>query len=421
MYIKQLTNSEFSEFTKTYPLKSIYQTKAYALVMNQQGFDSLFLGMFDNEKIVAASLILVRKENGFKYAYAPRGFLINYNDLELLNNFTNEIKKYLGSKGIIAVKLNPLIVKNILDFNNQNMIANKDYNKIYGYLKQLGYYHFGYNNFFEALKPRFDAVLRIDKQANVLFKNVRKGFKTKIRNAINCGIKIYKGNIDTIEYLYEQAKHKYPRDLNYFKDCYNYFSKDNLIDYYYTKLDTAVYLKHTQEQFIKYEQESQKLNNRIMNKPGKNNKKQINKKINIDKYLEKYRKQLIEATEMLKEYPNGIVTSTILIVREQNEITILLDAHEPKYQRFNSKHLLIWQLIQKYSKDGYKIFNMGGISNALVDTKYFTGLNEFKLSFGSVAYEYLGDLELITNKRGYNMYRSCVPIKNLIKSKLIRQ
>ena len=93
---------------------------------------------------------------------------------------------------------------------------------------------------------------------------------------------------------------------------------------------------------------------------------------------------------MLKEYPNGIVTSTILIVREQNEITILLDAHEPKYQRFNS-------------------------------TKYFTGLNEFKLSFGSVAYEYLGDLELITNKRGYNMYRSCVPIKNLIKSKLIRQ
>ena len=32
MYIKQLTNSEFSEFTKTYPLKSIYQTKAYALV-----------------------------------------------------------------------------------------------------------------------------------------------------------------------------------------------------------------------------------------------------------------------------------------------------------------------------------------------------------------------------------------------------
>ena len=61
------------------------------------------------------------------------------------------------------------------------------------------------------------------------------------------------------------------------------------------------------------------------------------------------------------------------------------------------------------------------ISNALVDTKYFTGLNEFKLSFGSVAYEYLGDLELITNKRGYNMYRSCVPIKNLIKSKLIRQ
>lgn len=418
MYIKQLKNNEFSEFTKTYPLKSIYQTKEYALIMNQQGFDSLFLGMFDNKKIVAASLILIRKENGFKYAYAPRGFLINYNDLELLNNFTNEIKKYLGSKGVIAIKLNPLVIKNVLDFNNQNMIPNKEYNKIYGYLKQLGYYHFGYNNFFEALKPRFDSVLRIDKPVNVLFKNVKKSFKTKIRSAINCGIKIYKGNIDDLDYLYNQAKNKYPRNLDYFKDCFNYFSKDNLIDYYYTKLDTVIYLKHTQEQFIKYEQESQKLNEKIMNKT--NNKKLIDKKINIDKYLEKYRKQLIEATELLKENPNGIVTSTILIVKNQDEVTILLDAHDPKYQRFNSKHLLIWQLIQKYSKEGFKTFNLGGISNALVDTKYFTGLNEFKLSFGSVAYEYLGDLELITNKRGYNMYRSCVPIKNLIKSKLIK-
>ena len=73
-----------------------------------------------------------------------------------------------------------------------------------------------------------------------------------------------------------------------------------------------------------------------------------------------------------------------------------------------------------YSENGFDRFNLGGLSNVIIDTKKYTGLNEFKLSFGSLVYEYIGDLELITNKRGYNMYRNYVPLKNLIKSKLTK-
>ena len=35
----------------------------------------------------------------FKYALAPRGFLIDYNDEKLLTTFTKLIKKFLGKKG----------------------------------------------------------------------------------------------------------------------------------------------------------------------------------------------------------------------------------------------------------------------------------------------------------------------------------
>ena len=34
--------------------------------------------------------------------------------------------------------------------------------------------------------------------------------------------------------------------------------------------------------------------------------------------------------------------------------------------------------------------------------------------------EYAGDFELVTNRRNYNLYRNYVPLKKLIKSKLIK-
>ena len=81
---------------------------------------------------------------------------------------------------------------------------------------------------------------------------------------------------------------------------------------------------------------------------------------------------------------------------------------------------MIWQIIDIYKKLGYTKFNLGGMSNITIDDKKYTGLDEFKLGFGSYMYEYAGDFELVTHKRNYNLYRNYVPLKNLIKSKLIK-
>ena len=191
-----------------------------------------------------------------------------------------------------------------------------------------------------------------------------------------------------------------------------------MVDLYYTKLDTKVYLSHIQNKLEYYEQQSNKLNNLIIKNPTKNNKKTINKKINIDKYLNKYQNELIKATNYLRNYPEGIITSCILVVKQNDQVTVLLDGFDKTYKFLNSKHLLIWQLIDIYSKLGYKVLNLGGLSNNIVDHEKYVGLNEFKLNFGAKMYEYAGDFELITNKRNYNLYRNYVPLKNLIKSKL---
>lgn len=416
MEFRELTNEEFINFSNNFNLKSIYQTPEYGYIMDKQGYNHILVGLLENNKIIAASLILIRKEDGFKYAYAPKGFLLNYEDYNLINTFSYHLKKYLSKKQIMGIKINPLIIKNI--YSNKTSYENPKYEYLYNRLILNKYYHLGYNNFFESLNPRFEAILDLNKPIDELFRNLKKEFKTKIRTCYKNGIRIYKGNSNDIAALEEFTNKKYDYNSTYFKDCYNYFSKRNMVDLYFAKIDTQQYLQNIQDKYNNYQNKSDKLNEEIMLKHHNNPTNLIKKKLNVEKYLNQYENDLVYATNLLKNYPNGIITAAILTVKQNDEVTILIDSYDKRFKKLNSKHLLIWQLIEIYKKEGFKKFNLGGLANITTPNNKYSGLNEFKTSFNANVYEYAGDFELITNYRNYELYRNFVPFRALIKGKL---
>jgi len=419
MQFRELTNQEFINFSNNFELQSIYQTPEYGMIMNKQGYESIILGLLEDNKIIAASLILIIKQNSFKYAYAPKGYLLDYKNNEILKEFSNHIKKYLSKKGIMGIKINPLIIKNIYK-QNKEQINNISYDYIYNQMYLTNYYHLGYNNFFESLKPRFEAVIDLNKPINTLFNNIKKEYRTKIRTCYKNGIRVYKGNINDIKNLEHFTIKKYDYNESYFKDCYEYFSKRNMVDLYYTKLDTKQYLQSIQNKFNDYEYKSNILNNEIMEKYYYNPDKLVQRKLNVDKYLNQYQNDLMFATNILKNNPNGIITSAVLVIKQNKEVTILIDSYDKRFKRLNSKHLLIWQLIEIYKKLGYTKFNLGGLSNIITKNNKYSGLNEFKTGFGADVYEFAGDFELITNRRNYELYRNFIPIKKHMKDKLAK-
>ena len=405
MHIRELSNEEFNLFIEKFNDKSIYQTPEYAFAMNKQNFDSFLLGMADEDNnIVAASLILVEKTYNFKYAYAPRGFLIDYNNLNLLKTFTFLIKKYLGKLDIIAIKINPIIYK---DINSK-----QSFDEILKRFRRLDYYHLGFNNSFEALKPRFEAIIDLNKNTNDLFNELPKSLKTKIRSSENNGIIIHKGNKSNLNYLYLQTKRKYPRDLGYFEDIYDFFNKKKSAEFYYAKIDTAKYLNKVRQEYQECLNLNDKINNELLNIK---NDKIITKKMNIDKNLNDLKNELIYATKLNQNFKDGIVIASVLIVKHGNIATLLIDGYDTNYKKFNGKHLLIWKLIEKFSKEGIKYFNLGGINNPNNPQDRYKGLTDFKLSFNARVIEYIGDLELITNKPLYFIYRNSSPIRKILK------
>ena len=416
MYLKELTNQEFNTFTDTFMYSSIYQTSEYGFIMNTQKYNSLFLGLIDdNNKICAASLILIEKNSMFKYAYAPKGFLIDYSNKYLVEEFTNLIKEYLNKNKIMAIKINPMIVKSSYDYNKNIVNNNPNFDNNLNFLKSLGYYHLGFNNLFESFKPRFEAILDLDKPVNTLYKNINKNFRNKIKSADNNGVRIIKANENELDFLYEQVKKKYPRDKKYFEDVFYFFKKRNMIDYYYAKLDTNAYLIDVQKRYQSQVNICNDINNKLFQNIGKDNSKIIDSKIQEENKLNELKNELVYATNLLKNKPDGIILSTVLITKYRDEVYLFMDGYNKEYKKFNAKHLMTYKLIEKYSKDKYKKFNLGGMTNPSINNERYNGLNEFKLSFNARCIEYIGDLELICNNTLYTLYRNSKPLIFILK------
>ncbi len=417
MYIKELSNTEFNLFTDKFKDSSIYQTSEYGFIMNTQNYSSMFLGLIDDNKILAASLILIEKNQMFKYAYAPKGFLIDYSNKPLVEEFTNQIKKFLNKKKIIAIKINPMIIKSSYDYRTNIMHNNPNFDEQMEFLKSLGYYHLGFNNLFESFKPRFDAIINLNEPITTLFGRMNKNFKNKVKGADKNGIRIIKGLDNEINYLYDEVKSKYPRDKEYFENVLYFFKKRNMIDYYYAKLDTNEYLINVQRKYQKQLEICNKINAKLFKNAGKSNTKIINNKIYQENKLNEIKNELIYATNLLKNKPDGVVLASMLITKYKDEVYIYMDGFDKQYKRFNAKHLMTWKLIEKYSKEKYKRFNLGGMTNPNINNEKYNGLNEFKLSFNARCVEYIGDLELITNMPLYNLYRNSKPIRYILKKR----
>lgn len=406
MIVRELTEEEFKNFTKNYILTSPYQTTNYARAKQQDKYEYFYLGILENDNLVGATLILIKKDKGFKYAVIPRGPFLDFNNFELVKAFTQGLKDFLKKLNVIAVKINPLIERSFYDIKTLVQTDNTNYQNMKNILLQNGYYHLGYNNYFESIRPRYEAILDMNDSLSNIFYNFNKETKTKIRSSINKGVEIVKGNAKDLETFYRLIKNKYPKNLEYIDNLYHSFKDEEMIDLYYAKLNIHKYLIYAQNNYNKYSNIANNYNEIITKDSHSASPNIINKKIKNDKLLEIANKHLKTANSYAATYKEDVIIASILLVKQQDTISILLDATDNKFKSFNAKHLLIWSLISKYQNLGFKKFNLGGCANPELENNKYAGLNQFKTNFNAKIYEYSGDYELIINKAMYFMYKN---------------
>ncbi len=412
MKIITLDEISFDKFASTHKYRNYYQTSAYAKTIKNHGYDIHYIGIIDDlGNLIGASLLLYKEIfMNYKIAYAPRGFLFDYTNVNNLKELASRLKKLLSKQGFISVTIDPYLPVNIRDKDGKIMNINNEANIALENLKASGFNYLGPNLFFESKKPRFEAIVTLDNDIKDIYQSFEKRVRHKIKKAIRSGVEIYKGSKEELELFYELIKKKYNKPLSYYIDLYNNF--ENNIDLYFAKLNTETFVITSRLQYEREIEINNDLANKIQTTNNANSKKKlINEKMESDKLVNTYKKNLVWATNLLKDNPKGLIIGTSLNLTYDNVCYLIIEGFNQSFKTLNPNYLIKWKMINDYKNKNIKYINLNAVSGEFTKINKYSGLNEMKLGFNSLVTEYIGEFELIISALPYNLY------KNLNKEK----
>ncbi len=399
MSIRELTIDEFNAFVRNSPLGTHYQTFNYALLMGENGYEYELVGMFNEyNQLKAASLILFKNlKMHYKYGYAPKGFILDYFNQEIVSEFATLLKSYYKKKKVVFIKINPEIAISEIDKESGLKTYNWNYN-ILEIMEKAGFKKLKDNLYFESVLPRFSAVVSLK---NYSMNSVSKNTRNKIRRAHHKGLHIELAEKSGIDILQKFIKNKRTINEYYYKDYYNVFKKDDMIDLFLVSIDSEEFLMNSREL---YEKELE-INNRLVSLLNReNNKRNLNKKMDSDRKILNYKQDIKFATE-LNTKKDKVYIAGALVIKYQNRVQILMSGYDKKYKRFEANYYLHDEILKYYQKN-YDYAELNGLTGDFSKENPYLGLNEFKIGFNPRIYEYIGEFDLPLNEKKYMKMRS---------------
>ena len=158
-----LKEDVYENFVKQHPKSHFLQSYAWGeFAKVKKHLTPYYLGLIDDNKNILGTALLLQKHlpMNYCYFYCPRGYVINYEDENLVTEMTKKIVQFAKSKKAIFIKIDPDLIYKDYNYLEEEQTLPYDTNKIFELLKKLGYKHQGFTKNFETMQPRY--TFRID-------------------------------------------------------------------------------------------------------------------------------------------------------------------------------------------------------------------------------------------------------------------
>lgn len=415
MELVNLNSSEYKKFYDNYQDASFMQSIELSNLKKEYGNVIHFVGVKENKKIVAASMILECKTHfGQKVFYAPRGLMLDYHNKELLSFFTKELKKYIKKHGGFMLTIDPAIIYRTRNSDGDIIPENGSDDETINNLLELGYKHHGFNLYLDASQARWCYRMALDEDYELKKSKFSKSTRKNIESCIKKGLMVREGTIEDLDTMTEifdltsKRKDFFSRSLSYYQKMYK--NMHDLMTIYIAYLDPDTYLIHS----INLLEEEKKNNEIIQDKMKKDlvGNKLKNQLETSNKLIEKYTNEVEKAKKFKEDNPNGKDIGCLLSIRSGIEYLTLSSGVLEEYKSFTPKYLMYEHHIKEAYKEGFKYCNFYGITGDFnKDGKYY-GIYEFKKGFNGNVIEYIGEFDLKVSWF-YNVYRILKKIKGM--------
>jgi len=397
----ELEEKEFRSFIKDRDDLSFLQTPEVGKLRKMYGSDVHFIGVKEADKIVAASMITVTSTfRGKKTFYAPRGYLMDFSDLELLKYFTLEFAKYAKERNGLMLKIDPNITYQMRDTNGDVYPDAKPNDKVINDLKALGYKHYGFNTDIVYTQSRWNYIVKLDVPYEELVNRFSKSTRKNIESSYDKGLCVRvakKEELKDIEdILVKTAERKKfsSRDLKYYENMYDCLG--DLLRVYIAYIDKDKYLECSKRRLDEAKAKLEEVNKK-MEKDMVGNKLLKQKEI-AEAQIEKQTKEYEEAKEFAKTIKDKKDIAVLISVKSGNEYLTLYSGYLVEYARFTPKYAMY----NEHIKDAYKFkipyLDFYGISGVFDPKDKNYGIFEQKKGFGGEVQELIGEFTYPVSK-----------------------
>ena len=393
-----IPKKEYDAFVEKSQYVSFLQEAAWASVKNN--WESIRCGLYSKNKLLAVCLVLVKKlPLGLCLFYVPRGYVIDYLDQELLQQFTLGLKDFAKQRHAYAIKIDPNFCvaetsSLVLDHKDEAIphTYSVSFDKKHQLLLELGYRHQGYKKkIVDYMQPRFQMVIPLI-QADGERKNidqVRSSFKKRIRS--------YLGDYHNKRGVFYEYTNRV-EDLDQFMELVHITEERQNIrlrnrDYFARILenyDAAIFF-------------------------GK-----------LD--LEKYRQFLIETNgseedlrtveQLMDEGRKTMTLSTALVIfpscQSGRMSEYLYAANHLLFPKLQVSIGLVYEICRVSIEKNCDYCNLGGVEGTLDDH-----LTTFKSRFNSIILEYAGEYDYVVRKFWYYPITVLLPLAKRIYRKIV--
>lgn len=416
-FIENVSKEKYEKFVKSHKKSHFLQSYSWGeFAKKEKNLIPNYVGLEDEKgNLVATALLLEKKlPLGMCYFYAPRGFILDYSNEEILKYFTKELKNYSKKKKAIFFKIDPDIIYNSEDILGNKQIENND--KELNILKKLGYKHLGFTKNFETMQPRYTFRINMDKPWDEIENNFSKTTKQRIKKAEDLFIETRIGTKEDINTFYnlmiltENRKDFITHNEQYYRSLYEIWNQDNSCNMFVgtANLDKIIDKQTNTQNELK--EELEKLPKENLSKSQNTKKQELEKRINkIGSDLDRY-------ITIREEYGNIITLSIHFIIEYNDKAWVLYAGNHNILTDTYTNYETYKEHIKYYHNKGIKIYDQFGTIGDLRNDNPLIGLHEFKKKFGGNYVEFTGEYDYVTKPFMYFIFTKLVPIyRNTIK------
>ncbi len=412
-----LTKEEYRVFFNSHPQASFMQTVELSELKKEYGSIPHFVGVKREGTVVAGGMLLEDKTIlGQKEFYAPRGLLVDYHNKELLSFFVKELKNYIKKQGGFILIIDPNVLYRVRTPEGEIIPENIPDDESVNNLLSLGFKHFGFNIYLDALQVRWCCHLPLDEDYETKKAKFSKQTRKNINSCVKKGLMVREGTMEDLEVMTEifetTAKRRdfFSRSLSYYRKMYRHMK--DLMTIYIAYLDPDVYCAHTADLL-------QTAKTEVLNLEAKMAKQAtgdtLARKLEQARaQVEKYEKEWEKAQTFKAENPDGKAVGCLLSIRSGKEYLTLTSGVLMEYRSFTPKYLMYEHHIKEAYKEGFESCNFYGIAGDFNPDNEYYGIYEFKRGFRPNVTEYIGQFELQTGWF-YPVYKCLKKVKGWLR------